>query len=291
MTLEEIRRLVIVAMFSDDVLLEKLVLKGGNALDLLYAVGTRSSLDIDFSIEADFSDSDNIEQRIFAALRDRFESRNLTTFDEKFERKIPPNSPDRTLGYKVYFKIIENSRALEIQRRFSAEDRRREQMQREATVVGPAQQRIFKVDISNEEFCDGKREMSIDDYVVYVYPPEMIAIEKLRAICQQMSEYSLRSHPCPRARDFYDIHAIVSTFAIDLRSSDNINLVRSIFAAKDVPLSLLGKVNEYREFHRPDWPAVENAVERDLRNYDYYFDFVVEIAAQLETFGIMEPPR
>jgi hypothetical protein len=49
--LADVRRLVIIAMFSDDVLFGKLVLKGGNAISLVYTYGARSSLDVDFSIE------------------------------------------------------------------------------------------------------------------------------------------------------------------------------------------------------------------------------------------------
>jgi hypothetical protein len=50
---ERIKRLVIIAMVSDDELLEKLVLKGGNLLDIAYGVSTRSSVDIDFSVDGD----------------------------------------------------------------------------------------------------------------------------------------------------------------------------------------------------------------------------------------------
>src|SRR5512146_1421142 len=56
MDLSDIRRLVIVAMFSDDVLFGRLVLKGGNAISLVYGYGTRGSLDVDFSIDGDFDD-------------------------------------------------------------------------------------------------------------------------------------------------------------------------------------------------------------------------------------------
>ena len=48
--------------------------------------------------------------------------------------------------------------------------------------------------------------MELDDYTIYVYSPTMIAIEKLRAICQQMPEYALQRRPSARARDFYDIY-------------------------------------------------------------------------------------
>ena len=34
--LEQVKKLVIIAMFSDDDLMERLVLKGGNLLDIVY---------------------------------------------------------------------------------------------------------------------------------------------------------------------------------------------------------------------------------------------------------------
>ncbi len=53
--LERIKKLVVIAMFSDDELMERLVLKGGNALDLIHRISTRASLDLDFSMERDFA--------------------------------------------------------------------------------------------------------------------------------------------------------------------------------------------------------------------------------------------
>jgi predicted nucleotidyltransferase component of viral defense system len=49
-----IKKLAIIAMFSDDDLMERLVLKGGNLLDLVYEISTRPSIDIDLSMEGDF---------------------------------------------------------------------------------------------------------------------------------------------------------------------------------------------------------------------------------------------
>lgn len=57
MDLKDIRRLVIIALFSDDELMEKFVLKGGNALDVVYNIGTRSSVNIDLSIPDDLPTS------------------------------------------------------------------------------------------------------------------------------------------------------------------------------------------------------------------------------------------
>ena len=38
---------------SPDILMEKLVLKGGNALDLVHRIGGRASMDIDLSIDGE----------------------------------------------------------------------------------------------------------------------------------------------------------------------------------------------------------------------------------------------
>ena len=46
--LEHIKRLTIIAMFSDGDLMERLVLKGGNLLDIVHRVSTRASIDADF---------------------------------------------------------------------------------------------------------------------------------------------------------------------------------------------------------------------------------------------------
>ena len=63
MDLEKIRTTVIVAVCSDDYLLDRLVLKGGNALTLLHGIGFRTSLDIDFSMENDFEDLEKAEKQ------------------------------------------------------------------------------------------------------------------------------------------------------------------------------------------------------------------------------------
>ena len=47
----------ITALAADDELYELLVLKGGNALNLIHQVGQRSSLDLDYSLEADVDDA------------------------------------------------------------------------------------------------------------------------------------------------------------------------------------------------------------------------------------------
>jgi hypothetical protein len=112
--------------------------------------------------------------------------------------------------------------------------------------------------------------------------PEMIAIEKLRAICQQMPEYPLNRTASPRARDFYDIHLVVRKTGVNLASPENLEIAREIFAAKDVPLSLLAKILAQREFHRADWDNVKASTKGYLEGFDYYFDFVVRLTESMK---------
>ena len=66
--LNRIKQLAIVAMFSDDELMEKLVLKGGNLLDVVYQISARSSVDVDFSMEGEFPSDVELRDRIASAL-------------------------------------------------------------------------------------------------------------------------------------------------------------------------------------------------------------------------------
>jgi hypothetical protein len=64
-------------------------------------------------------------------------------------------------------------------------------------------------------------------------------------------------------------------------------LIRAIFAAKGVPLYLLSRIAEYREFHRPDWPKVRDAVSGRIREFDFYFDFVLQEVERLKPLWVV----
>jgi len=282
MNFDEVRRTVIAALFSDDLLAEVLVLKGGNAINLVYGFGSRSSIDVDLSIENDFTNLEELKRRLFSSLRERFGRAGYVFFDENFVSR--PSSRiadegDEWGGYEIEFKIIDEktNRALKGDL---------ETVRRNAAVISPFQKRIFKIQISKYEFCAAKIPRTIEDCTVYVYTPAMIAIEKLRALCQQMPEYSNVRNKRPRARDFYDIYCILTEGAVNLRTASNLDLARGIFAAKKVPLSLMPKITDYREFHGQDWAGVEDSVSGELRDFDFYFDYVVREISGLETLWI-----
>lgn len=235
MDFAEIRRLTIIALFSDDQLVDQLVLKGGNALSLVYGVSPRTSLDLDFSLEGDFPNLEEARQRLFRALRDRFDSAGYVVFDERLEPKPRLEGEDERPwwgGYELKFKLVEKEKFQALRNR----------------------------------------------------------PEKLRAICQQMPAYALRGRRRARARDFYDIHRAITQLGIDLASQGNRELMRRIFAAKQVPLALLGEVRSQREFHRPDWPDVVASVPEALQEFDSYFDFVAGQIERLKSFWHEEAP-
>jgi predicted nucleotidyltransferase component of viral defense system len=70
MDLLEIRKTIITAVESDDMLVDRLVLKGGNALEIVHRIGNRASLDLDYSMEGDFDNPEIVGTRLLTALRD-----------------------------------------------------------------------------------------------------------------------------------------------------------------------------------------------------------------------------
>lgn len=283
MEFADIRELVIVALFSEDRLLDQLVLKGGNAISLIYGYGSRGSLDIDCSIDGDFDHPEEIGLLLKGVLRKRFGEIGHEIFDFSFEKKpavTREGSNTRWGGYVAEFKIIDRSQVEKLGTDL-------ERMRRSAIEIGPSQQRIFRIDFSKYEYCATKQLGELNDYAIYVYTPEMLSLEKLRAICQQMVEYAPQRNRSPRARDFYDIYVVINGAKIEWSEQQNLTLAQNIFAAKDVPLRLIELIPRYRDFHEQDWPAVENSVSENLPKFEFYFDFVVEQSKKLEPLWII----
>lgn len=281
--LDHFKRLVVAAMFSDQELNQRFVLKGGNAIDLVLGVGTRASIDVDLSMETDFApeELENIRQRLQQSLENAFSPEGYRVFDVTLEEKPPTVSPEIAQfwgGYSVTFKIIQADQ-------YQPGDEALESMRRNAVHFGPKGK--FEIDISKFEYCPGKQAAEIEGRQIFAYTPEMLVCEKLRAICQQMPEYGpivKRTRPgSARARDFVDVRVLVDRFSLELVHPDNLDLLRRTFAAKKVPLNLLANLLPYRDFHRADFQAVKDSVKPGVRleQFDFYFDYVVALGERL----------
>ena len=275
----QLKRLTVIALFSDDQLVDRLALKGGNALSLAHKLTARASFDLDFSMEGQFDESElaDLVKRIEFRLGQTFEAVGFVVFDVKLERKpesISPELRDFWGGYKLEFKLIARQRHDELKGDLAA-------IRREAIPTRPGGRSRFQVDISGHEYCAGKEPIEIDRFTVYVYTPTMVVCEKVRAICQQSSRYArfVMKHRSPRARDFFDIHETIRHFEIDLLTKECTKLLRNMFQAKRVPVDLLLAIEQDRDFHRRDWDAVKDTVAPSvrLRKFDFYFDYVVEL--------------
>ncbi len=288
-SLDELRKLIIISLVSDDKLMEHLVLKGGNAVALVHNLAGRSSLDIDFSLAGDFPNPDVSAMEIVfrKLLIQGFADAGLSVIDVKLEPKPKIVSRDMEHfwgGYRLTFKII----AIGSLEKHKDDDRRLRMVSENA---GPMQRKSFKVDFSKHEYCEGKESKDIDGYRVWVYTPAMIVCEKLRAICQQMPEYQniVKSQSAAqRARDFFDIHILIEKAGVDLTTPHAKGLLRAMFEAKRVPFRLLGEIKIHLEFHRDGFSSVRDTVlpEIPLKDFDYYVEYVIKQVEHLKPFGV-----
>lgn len=283
--IDRIKKLAIVALVSDDYLMEQLVFKGGNAIDLVYQISGRASMDLDFSIPAAFPQDDlsRISTKIQASLEKTYESEGLVPFDLSITQK-----PDMTAhtdemqfwgGYAIDFKLIPNTL-------FHQHSRNIEALRKRSTPVHPNDARTLHIDISKFECCTAKEPAHIHGFTVYVYTTEMIVLEKIRAICQQHPDYRaiVKSHaPSARARDFFDIHLITQKYPLDFSTHRTKELLTACFQSKRVPLALIHQVATQRELHRRDYPSLRDTVRPgvDLKPFDYYFDYVVDMLSSI----------
>jgi hypothetical protein len=284
----QIREVALTAIASDDVLSRLLVLKGGNALALVHKIGKRTSLDLDFSMEADFENRQQLEKALTRAVTDRFDAAGYVVFDTSLVFKPQPRSgqvPDWWGGYTFFFKLIPREEYKKFQG--SIED-----LRRRSTPIDDAQHRKFEIQISRSEYCRGSEKRQVGDYELLVYTPGMIACEKLRAICQQMPEYEMAgdSARAPRARDFYDIHVLVQDAGVDFGSPDMAALVKAMFQVKHVPVGLLRNIGRDASFHELDWPKVKDAVHGPVKEFAFYVQSVLAVVSKLEAGGVMDAP-
>lgn len=280
----QFKRWAIIALFSDDELAEKFVLKGGTALQLR-KLSSRASMDIDVSMIDDFSKEElpSIEERLKNNFTDVFGEHGYTIFDFKFYEKPKNQPPERAAfwgGYKIEFKIYktENMGSLDI-----------DALRRSAEVVAKKGKRIFSIDISKYEFCTPAEEEDLDGYTINIYTTAMIVCEKIRALCQQLPEYFINhgESKSPRPRDFYDIYTIMKISNLSFNQID-IVVFEEMFKIKKVDFSLLDRIlsPEYYNFTKGGLQSLIDTLPLDERtdfDFDVCYDYVIKGIQLLKT--------
>ncbi len=102
--LDVIKKVGIVAMFADDELMDLLVLKGGNAMDVVLQVNSRASVDLDFSMGDDL-DYDQVRPKVERALQSTFDLHGYVAFDVKMSPRPGKMSDELAAfwgGYSSY---------------------------------------------------------------------------------------------------------------------------------------------------------------------------------------------
>lgn len=283
--IKHIRQLIVISLFSDDKLMDTFVLKGGNAIDIIYNISDRTSIDIDLSMENDFNaqELDNIRTRIDYSLNKTFADHGMEVFDVSLAPKpkiLHSDIQDFWGGYILQFKIIEKEKFSHLTL---------EKSRKQALPLGSRRSTAFKVDISKFEYCGNKQAVELDNYTIYVYSPLMLVYEKLRAICQQSSTYVEIVHqkPCQRARDFFDIYTLVTNLNLEsiVVDLENITVLEAIFTAKRVPLRLLLEIPDQIDFHAENFQTVMATVSnhKNLKPFAFYADYVINLAEKLHS--------
>lgn len=283
--IEQVKRWTIIAVFSDDDLAERLVLKGGNLLDVVHGISTRPSKDIDLSLDGEFADIEEARAKIERALQATFAEHGYAVFDVALREEpkhITENMRQFWGGYRVDFKVIQ-------QEVFDAFTEDRENLRRRAIPVLDTGGRKFPIEISKFEYCAAKETVMLDGYRIQVYTPPMFVCEKLRAICQQMPEYvaMVRSRQRDRSQDFFDIYTVAEYFRLDFHDAHFNEIIKHVFAAKRVPLRLIGSIAEpeCKRFHLQGFKKVRDTVRpgEEVLSFDFYFDYLVRKCKALES--------
>ncbi len=286
---EEVKKIIVRSIYSNDDLFNEFVLKGGNAIALIHNKKIRKSIDVDFSISEDFPGGINsLEILLFKSLNQGFNEANYHFFDFKIKetpKNISGDMKDFWGGYSADFKIIDIEQYKKIQTSEDTKDLQ-EVLRRNALSVHGSTK--IEIDISKHENVSNKIERDLDGVTVYAYSVEMIVAEKLRALCQQHIQYGAivqRNRPgSPRPKDFFDIHLLMTECNIDMLSADNIIMLREMFLIKRVPLELLTSLEDQKDFHGANFAAVTANLDVEMdpkENFDFYFNYVNDLAKSI----------
>lgn len=279
MTPDEIRNTTLKAIFSNERLNKNLVLKGGNALKL-YGIVERESQDLDFSIKETIRFTEKEEGKEFQkSISEAFIKKGYFVNDFKFILK--PKERHESLppfwgGYKITFTLLDTSLYQDIIASQAPENMK--ELNRYAIPLEGDGKKI-EIDLSYDEYVESKLDYDLDGTKIYLYSPIMIVYEKIRASCQQLDEYPLTTNKT-RARDLYDIYkSLTNSKQMELReqvlSVENFYILENIFRVKEVPFSLMKKLETKKEDLMIDYEekVLPQVSSRNQEDFEFIFDY------------------
>lgn len=291
MTPDQIRDTILKAIFSEEGLVDVLVLKGGNALRY-HGVTNRQSQDLDFSIKEEIRFTKEKEGKMLEeAIEEAFDRKGYIV--NSFEFKDKPKKRKDTLppfwgGYSITFTLLDKHKYQEKVAEKILNNENLKDLNKYAEPIADNDTKTIEIDLSFDEYTEHKVTKNLDGTTIYLYSPLMIVYEKVRASCQQLDEYPLTSSKI-RARDLYDIYTtLTNNKFIDLREEvfnpENFPVLEKIFNLKDVPLELMTKLGskkdeleyDYEDNVRPQIPGNEDSV-----HFDYLFSYNQELFNEL----------
>ncbi|HOO11717.1 MAG TPA: nucleotidyl transferase AbiEii/AbiGii toxin family protein [Bacillota bacterium] len=156
--LEKIRKLAVISLFSDDTLMDMFVLKGGSALNLVFDINSRASIDIDVSMEEDFGEEnmENIKNKLKTSLEKTFAEEGLCIFDVSLSPKplvISTEKKDFWGGYVLEFKVIESEKYDNMKNNLDS-------MRRNAIVEAEKMLKLLKLKLVNMNTVKVKKKLT-----------------------------------------------------------------------------------------------------------------------------------
>lgn len=289
---EQIRNIVITSIFSNDVLLNKLTLKGGHALEL-QGVNVRASQDIDLAISHNIKFTKEENEPLFReSLTAGFAEVGYQVVNFTFN--VRPRHKNKIIedyehqsklqdvvwgGYHIRFGIMPQKRYITLKNDHV------ENIGAHADTTWGNKKNI-EIDLSKDEYTEPREETDLEGYTIYLYTPIMIVYEKIRASCQQLPQYKIGSTK-ERARDLFDIYELLihnDDLHDQMLSPDSIYILKEMFKLKDVDFSLLLQINSYKKELFNDYqnnvlPQIRN--EKDKQDFKFIFNFAEHLFKQI----------
>lgn len=276
--IDRVIEICLTAIYKNDLLNANLYLKGGQYLRVKENLKNRFSVDTDFSYDGKIEDSEVYFETLKSCLTQEFYSNGFYLFAFKFSRRpkmLAEDTPDFWIGWAVEFKFIENEKR----------NLKDDQLNREAIIAEGTSSPKVLIDISQSEYCGSSDIVKLQSVEVKTYSRELVILEKLRALCQQHPDYPYKDGN-PRGRDYFDIEQLWSKAISEPNLDEDafkaglLKHIKEVFAAKNVDLGLLKKIQEEKfvESQKLNWPSVEQTVAKEvLKPFSYYIENIKEI--------------